>query len=308
MPNVQLLADLPAGSLPEGTTSLAGWARERGLDHRAEGLLAPVTPRLRRGLGVGTRKAYRADPGSRWSTIFDKDEKRPERGTYDVCRGTLTGGVDGMLAHHIHLVEHNDEDGRRWEAVTSTVVVADLGDAARAVGLVDAGARTAMRALVSFGRRRESSDPTRTMVEPSTTREVRDGRTWTLTPAEDAETLELLAGGSSRALAEAPAGVEVEIEYGVLCVWVGRELTDAAELDALCRAASAVAQGVRAAADRNPPLAAEYPAVAPAPTDRGAGSTPASRPSRGPRRPRTCRRPSPRTSRWSAAGRAGSAG
>lgn len=270
MPNVQLLADRPPGSLPEGTTApaLAGWARDRGLDHRAGGLLAPLTPRLRRGLGVGTRKAYRAEPGSRWSTIFDRDEKRPERGSHDICRGTLPGGLEGLLAHHTHLVEHSDEDGCRWEAVTATVVVADLRDAARAVGTVSAGARTPMRALAGVGRRRASSDPTRTMVEPPATREVRDGRTWTLTPAEDATTLELLAGGSSRALAEAPGGVEVEIEYGVLCVWVGRELTDAAELDALCRAASAVALGARAVAVRNPPLAAEYPAVAPAPTDR----------------------------------------
>jgi hypothetical protein len=265
----QTLGTSPGGRPPD--PALSEWARRRGLSHQAEGLLPPVTPRLRAGLGIGTQKSFRTKPGagSFGSTLLERGEKRPERATHDICVGTLPGGLDGLLAHHTHLADDTSDEGADlWLAWTSTVVFAELGEASRGIGTASAGPRTSARALLSFGRPRSSSDPRRTMVPPPVTRDVRDGLTWTISPAEDAATLEELVGASSRALAAAPAGVEVELEFGMLCVWVGRELTDAAELDALCRAASAVAQGVRAATERNPLLAAEFPTVGQPSNDR----------------------------------------
>ena len=264
------LLDLTLGPASTETTPpaplLAGWARDRGLQHLADGLLQPVTPRLRQGLGAGTPRSLRA--GGPGSTMLDRQRKRPERRSSDICHGGLPGGLEGVLAHHTHLTENGGEDGPSWLAWTSTVVVAELGDAARAVCTASVGRRTPMRALASFGRPRPSSDPRRTMVPPPTTHELRDGRTWTLSPAEDGATLDILAAASGPALAEAPDGVEVEVEFGVLCVWVSRELTDAAELDALCRAASAVANGLRTAAEHHPPLDAAASVGHHAQTDR----------------------------------------
>jgi len=181
----------------------------------------------------------------------------------------LPGGLDGLLAHQTHITEESDtEGGRYWLARPSTVVVAELGDATRAVCTASAGQRTAVRALASFGRPNPSSDPRRTMVEPPITQAVVDGRKWTLSPAEDDATLDILTSLSGHALAAAPEGVEVEVEFGVLCVWIARELSDPAELDALCRAASAVADGLRVAAERHPPLTAGAPAGPREQTDR----------------------------------------
>ena len=261
-PLLDLTLDPASTATTAPAPSLAGWARDRGLTHLAHGLLQPVTPRLRKGLGVGTHRSLRAGSSGR-------QQKRPERSTSDICRGSLPGGIEGVLAHHTHLTEDSsDEGGSRWLAWTSTVVLAELGDAARAVCTASAGRRTPMRALASFGRPRPSSDPRRTTVPPPTTQELRDGRTWTISPAEDGATLDMLAAASAPALAEAPDGVEVEVEFGVLCVWVGRELTDGAELDALCRAASAVANGLRTAAERHPPLDPAAPVGPHAQTDR----------------------------------------
>jgi hypothetical protein len=276
MSSARLLRDLVVGPLPSSRTqappaSLAPWAQQRGLEYRAEGLLPPVTPQLRAGLGAGSHKSVKADPEARgWSTYTsERAVERPERTTTDLCQGMLPGGLAGVLARHTHLRECSDTDGGSyWSAATSTVVFAELGAAARAVCELSVGKPGDVRALASFGRPRESSDPRRTMVAPSRTVEVREGLRWTTTPAEDAATLDVLVAGAAAELAVAPKGVEVELEFGYLCVWVGRELTDAGELDALCRAAAAIADGLGVVADRTPPLLAAVPAGAPARTHR----------------------------------------
>ena len=59
--------------------------------------LPPVTPRLRRGLGVGTRRAYEAKPGA--MIEYSDCRKRPERESVERYRGPLSDGVDdyGLL-------------------------------------------------------------------------------------------------------------------------------------------------------------------------------------------------------------------
>lgn len=277
MSSARLLRDLVVGPLPSSRTqaappeSLAPWARQRGLEYREEGLLPPVTPQLRAGLGAGTHKSVKADPdASGWSTFtFERSVKRPERATTDVCQGMLPGGIDGVLARHTHLRECSDSDGGSfWAASTSTVVYADLGAAARGACELAVGKPSDMRALVSLGRRRESDDPRRTMVAPSRTIEVRDGRQWTLTPGEDGATLDALVAAAGPELAAAPDGVGIELEFGHLCVVVERELTAAAELDALCRVAAAIAEGLSVVADGAPRLLPAVTAGAPERTHR----------------------------------------
>jgi hypothetical protein len=271
------LRDLVVGPNPSSAPSaspgspLAAWAATRGLEHRAEGLLPPVTPHLRRALGAGSHKASTVEPStSGWTTYSSaRRVERPERATTDRCEGVLPGGLTGMLARHTHLDECSDGDGGSfWAAYTSTVVFAELGDARDAVCELAVGRRTPVKALASFGRARPSSDPRRSMVAPPRTSDVRDGLTWSITPAEDAATLDTLVAAAGPELAVAPKDVAAEVEFGYLCVHVPRALSDAAELDALCRAAAAIAEGLAVVAARNTPLMAAVTAGAPERTDR----------------------------------------
>jgi hypothetical protein len=74
----------------------------------------------------------------------------------------------------------------------------------------------------------------------------RGGREWAAWTA----TVVLVNLGCAGRAASAPAspGCEVELEDGYLCVSAGRELTEPAELDELCRTAATIARIVRATA------------------------------------------------------------
>lgn len=203
---------------------LASWARVRDLDHVPEDLLPPATPLLRRGLGVGTRLAREATPGR--VIAFENALRRNERRTTGVCRGTLPGGLDGVLAYHSYLQEDRGDGGREWAEWTATVVYADLGDEGRAVGELTGGRRSVRAGII---RSRRGG-----FVAPPSTQAERDGVTWTFVPAVEAATVDAFAG----VLAGAPEGVRVEVAYGALCVWVAGRVTAPAQLDALCRSSA----------------------------------------------------------------------
>jgi hypothetical protein len=197
------------------------WARDRGLEFHPEGLLPAWTRTLARGAGAGAHRAglvtaqtdhSRSSRGG-WT-------KYPERGHHHLCRGTLPGGLEGVVAHQLHLELDSDPEGESWYAFPTTVVVARL----------PAGSR---------------------VVQDLT---IRDGE-WQADPPEDPALLgELRSPTLEAALAAAPPGARIEYRYGGLCVAVRGAVTDAAALDALCRAAAAFADGMAGACALLPAL------------------------------------------------------
>lgn len=187
--------------------------------------LPPHTALLRRGLGLGTRRAYTATPGR--MIAYDAPRDRPERETEVLRDGALPGGLDGILAYHTHLAEGPGE-GHSWAAWTHTVVYAEVPAANRVLGVASFGHTEPVRAAFTIGRRDKGSDPL---------------------PAFRFDL---------------PAGVRVEVEHGVLCAWMDGRVTDPARLQTLCRAAAEVADGLRAAAAAEPALDLERPVGPPA--------------------------------------------
>jgi hypothetical protein len=84
------------------------------------------------GLGAGAHRAALVIAQSTRSTTSTGGwRKYPERSTHHLCRGTLPGGLDGVVAHQLHLRQGGGEDGKSWQAMPHTVVVAQLPEGAR---------------------------------------------------------------------------------------------------------------------------------------------------------------------------------
>jgi len=206
---------------------LASWARERGLDLREEGLLAPTNPVLAAGLGAGSHRAGIVTQYSAHSlTSVGGFTKRPERITLNLCSGRLPGGVDGVLAHHIHLVQDLREQGT-WDFLPHTVVVVHIPEA--------------VRAFRDVTRRHDGSL-------------VAD-------PPEDGDALARhVAGGPlAEALGHLGEDVDLSLHDGWLCISVSQVWSDAARLDWLCHAAARFVAGVRSAVAAQPALDHERP-------------------------------------------------
>jgi hypothetical protein len=241
--------------------ALRGWAAARGLAYEEEGLLPPISSVLREGLGAGSHLAglitRESDHGYTAEGGFTR---RQERHTFNLCRGALPGGVEGVLAHHQHLESRSTSDGSTWVAAVDTVVVARLPERSRALCelRVTPGARAELKALFSF----DASDGDTPLALPATgvQEATRGPHTFRINPPEDDATLDAVAGPDMlTALAHAPADTQVEYVDGVLCVWARGIVEDHAALDALCAVALCVQRGIRAAVARHGEL---DPAVA----------------------------------------------
>ena len=189
--------------------------------------LPPATPHLRHGFGVGTQRAYAASPRS----VLQPAETRPERETTVLRDGVLPGGIEGVLAHHTFLVRAPG-DNLRWAERASTIVYAELPAANRLVSHAYYGQREPVQAALTLSFNRRETIP----AAP-----VRTGPPVTV-----------------------PDGVHVEIEHGVLCARIDGRVMDPAQLEALCRAASAVADAITAEVIRDPELEVETPVAPPA--------------------------------------------
>jgi hypothetical protein len=262
---------LPAET-PRTRARIADWAGRRGLALTESGLLPPHTPVLRNGRGIGTQRAHILDETgpADMESITPTNDRRPERASENICEGVLPGGLRGTVAHHVHLIHRPRSGVDRWLALTDTVVVAGLPGATRAVCRLDAAeAPPSPSAVAIVSLRDPSDDPTTTIVAHPVTEELRDGFLWRLEPAEPARTLDAIAGPEMlEALREAPWGTRIEVDYGVLCVSVGRTVDDATELDALCRVATAVADGIRQVAARQEELDPDVALASPPETPR----------------------------------------
>ncbi len=248
--------------------ALEAWARRHGLAFAAEGELPPATRQLRRGIGIGPRRAPLMAPGKRVGTVESWLQRRPERGSYNLCSGRLPGGLDGTLAHHVHLHDRGQQrqpEQPRWVGYPDTMVLVPLPpEATRAVCVLNGGPGGEVSPGVTLGRRGpepEYPDPLQATVPIPTKLHVHDGGQWTAWPAESERTMTTIVDDATRsALAAAPEGARIELEFGWLLVAVdNRALEDAGELDALCRLAAAVVAGLARAGREHPPLDPERP-------------------------------------------------
>lgn len=214
---------------------MEAWARERGLDFVPDGLLPAWTPTLAQGLGRGAHRAGLVIARGRHSvTSVGGLTKYPERASHDLCRGTLPGGLEGVVAHHLHLDLHGASDGESWKAFPDTVVVARL----------PAGARVVQELTIRAG-------------------------AWQVEPAEDPALLATLRTPQvEAALAAVPDDTTLEYRYGGLCVASPHAVTDAAVLDALCRLAAAFGVAMEGAAALLPALDPDTPLPPPAEDER----------------------------------------
>ena len=213
------------------------WARERGLEFREEGLLAPTNPVLSAALGAGSHRAGIVTQYSgRSVTSVGGFTKRPERLTLNLCSGRLPGDVDGVVAHHIHLVRDLHGDEGSWDFLPHTVVVVHIGEAVRAFRDV---------------KRR----PDGVLVAD---------------PSEDSESLTRhVAGGPlAEALGYLGADVELSLHDGWLCISAPHVWSDPNRLDWMCHAAARFVAGVRRAVAAQPSLDHESPLPPPRDNDR----------------------------------------
>jgi hypothetical protein len=228
--------------------ALAAWAAARGLSYQQSGLLPAASDVLSAGLGAGDHLAGIVRQQSEHSiTTTGGFTRRPERYSENICAGHLPGGVEGALAHHMHLVrDYRGQDGS-WTAVPETVVLARLPDAARVV--------RELRAFPFQGEARVgatidlSGGPGEAAVFHDSWTEDQYGYRFTATQAEAPELLSpIVSAVISGPLQAAPAGTQLELRDGALCVWVRGVLEIDSELDAVCALAAAVASGVARAA------------------------------------------------------------
>jgi hypothetical protein len=256
------------------TEAMQAYATSRGLAYEAEGLLPPICSVLEQALGEGPHMAsvITSESGHGW-TARGGLTKYPERATRNICRGTLPGGLDGVLAHHQHLElrSSSSDGGQSHYVVTDTVVVARLPERARAVcelnvwpGAHETGGGALFSLNLSGGRA-----PITVSAGLGRLVEQRGGHTFDLNPAEDGATLDAIAGPDTlTALAHAPESTRVELTDGVLCVSARGIIEDHGVLDTLCAVAMGIAAGVRATVARHGELDPEAPLPAPPVTPR----------------------------------------
>jgi hypothetical protein len=267
------MAEIDDAVVREGG-SLRAWADGRGLAYADERLLPPLTTRLRAGLGTGDKRSEVGVPRFGGRATSTSHHTRPERRSSEVCRGTLPGGLDGTLAHHVYLGSwtHTETGGRYRRANRLTVVLATLPHGSRVASGLQAGAPGSQRALaqVDLGRR-HAHDPVRTIAPHPTTRVERGGLAWSFATEEDDATVEAIAGPAQlAAFAAAPEDTRAEVEHGALCVFAPGLLDDPDALDALCRLAAALADGIGAAVAQYRPLQSAESVGPPAPDARSA--------------------------------------
>ena len=255
-----------SGPEPE---ALQQWANSRGLAWQPEDTLAPVTERLRAGVGVGEHRAsWRTVSDRGMTTITGSNSKKPERQTVGVCEGTLPGGLNGVIGHHFHQIDQGSGQEDRYLAITDTVVFAELPAGARPVfHLEGSKGGGEVKGAFAVGNSGEPASPLDGVVPaPSGTIEA-GGLRWVSFPAEEDERIRGAVSAATRSLDGIPwERAVVEYESGRLAVWVrDRPLTDAASLDALCSFASAVADGLNEAAGSAPPLDLRAPLAMPEP-------------------------------------------
>ncbi len=233
-------------SSEETRAALAGWARERRLDYAESGLLPPVSDHLRAGLGVGPHVAGVQHGRGALIRYSAATVTRPERFSESLCTGVLPGGLEGTLAHHSFLFRHRAST-LRWDALGDTVVAARVPETARVTRELAGRPRTGVVVTVTgpeYGEDTKQLDLT-----PALGERLR----WEVDADEDSAALEAALGPAAIGALEAtPALTRICVRDGWLTVETQELQSDPEVLDALCRAASALAAALRSAASALP--------------------------------------------------------
>jgi hypothetical protein len=210
---VLILARAPR---PPKEDFLRAYAQTRELTRRGRGGLPPATPLLRRG----------------------DDRYATER-----MDGVLPGGEPGTLAHYAYEETRRDNRGNRQTTHHRfTVAICEVPESAVRVGELYCQRRVGFRILDGF----EDAFSRKQRVELES--EAVDKRFETFADADtDPNWLrQLFAPSFVVWLAEhTPENFAFELVAGLLCVNVKGHADSAAELDALCEAAAAVARRLR---------------------------------------------------------------
>jgi len=192
------------------------YAEARGLSREERGVLPPGTPLLRRG---------------------------DDRYAHQIMSGALPGGLTGAVALYTYEeTEHDSEGNRQTTYVNFTVVIGDVPESAPRVGELYCQRRTGFRFLDS------AEDVFRTRKRIELESEALDQRCEIFAGRdEDPNWLRQLFDPTFVYWLgdEAPDGIAFELVAGMLCVNVKGHLDSAAELDAMCQAASVIAGRVR---------------------------------------------------------------
>ena len=233
------------GTRDETAQAMASWARERGLAFEPTGLLPPASARL--GRGFGQTDQWAKVQGGKGGKGFGSEETRPARFSENVCSGPLPGGLIGVLAHHSYLEYRSHGETGSWGAFGFTAVVAEVPESLRVTRALlgdhprDKSKLTAaIEGKAPYGPLSQEADLT-----PS----LRERYVWELLIREDPVAVaEAFTPELIDALASAPEETKIVVQGG----WVVAELWhyrwETAELDGLCRTASAVADAMRTAA------------------------------------------------------------
>jgi|GEM_PF-1665874 hypothetical protein len=260
------------GDIGGEAEALQTWASGHGLAWQPEDTLPPVTPRLRLGVGVGEHRSSTRTVTDRGMTVIGNSKKRPERQTIGVVQGRLPGGLEGRIGHHVHLTDRGPYGGDdRYLADTDTVVFAELPFRARPVFHLEGGKGGGeVKAAITIGKAKEMKSPLEGVLLAPHGKTESGGLVWDSFPAESDERIRGIVSASTRTLDGLPwERTAVEYECGRLAVWIkGRALTDPAQLDALCRFASGLAEGLGEVDRSTPPLELDQALPIPEPDKR----------------------------------------
>lgn len=252
---------------------MSAWAAARGLAYLGERELPAQTTFLRHGLGVGEhRSSLVTTGGERWYVQKGWQKKRPERATLNLCRGRLPGGLEGAIGHHVYMTDHGRGHDDRYQAHVGTVVFAELPVGPRASFNLEINrvADTKTGFYIGKGKPESTDDPLEVVVPIPTGRLPIGDFELTTWPEEPEERMKAIATPEVRdALSLLPRETRVECESGRLCAFVrGCAITDGQLLDALCRLASGLAEGMSGVASSDPPLDPGQPLPEPPETKR----------------------------------------
>jgi hypothetical protein len=251
----------------ETASSMAAWARERGLAYQRLGLLPRASPNLRENPELGidgwsTSSALKRGAIDTAYRSWGPRKERPLRFSESVCSGQLPSGLAGIVAHHSSAHSRVATGDLNFTALASTTAVLVMLPEAGRVTRELAGRPKSTRLIIEVGAPKPEYGPLTRRVDltPALGKRYR----WELwTQDDEALVARVFDAEVIAALDAAPERTAVTVEGGVLVVEANGYLDDPASLDSLVRLASALARALRAVAAHELPRLAPGTALPP---------------------------------------------
>ncbi len=220
-----------SSSEEEAAAALDAWARGHRLRYERHGALPQASDLLERGQSKTERSAETAEALGALGGV----EAAPvaQRWSENLCSGVLPGGLRGVLAHHCY--RKGTEHGARNVTIRHTVVLAPVLEGLAVARDLEGRADwpVAVTAKREYG--------------PDTKRIEHGELTWQMS-ADEAEAL------VRPAIEGVPPTAEFSLRDGIVVAAVQGARVGPEELDALCLAAAAFADGLREVARAQRPL------------------------------------------------------